>query len=118
MQRPAALLLAAAAALSSAGCATSACQELGERVCACRVGMTQDTCETQVQDQLNELGVDRPGLGGVLENYEAGQALTFEGFCEQRLDACVAPDGAVFCEWLLTQQGKDACGLSPANPAP
>jgi hypothetical protein len=116
MPRPAALAVAAALALAAAGCATSACQDLGERICACQNGMTQDTCRAQVQDQLNGLGVDTPGLGGILDRMQAGQPLTFEDYCQQRLDACVAPDGVVFCEWLLTRAGKDACGLTPANP--
>ena len=118
MPRPAALALAALAALAAAGCGTSACQTLGEKLCNCQPGMTQDTCKTQVQDQLNQLGVDTAGFSGMLDHVEAGKPLRFEDYCQQRLDACNAPAGAEFCEWILTQQGKDACGLTPANPSP
>jgi hypothetical protein len=90
--RPAALLVAAALAL--AGCSDSPCQELGERLCACQPGTTSDSCTTRVEDRLED---EDPG----------------EGFCEDRLATCNAPEGAVFCEWLLTEDGKVACGLAP-----
>lgn len=90
--RPALLLVAAALAL--AGCSDSPCQELGERLCACQPGTTSDACETRVEDLLDQ---DDPG----------------EGFCEARLAECNAPAGAIFCEWLLTERGKEACGLAP-----
>ena len=119
MARPAFIALALAAALAGAGCGTSACQQLGERLCQCQPGMTKDTCTTQVQDQLNTVGVDTPGFGGMLGNVSSsGQPLTFNDYCQQRLDACVAPDGVQFCEWILTSAAKDACGLTPVNPAP
>jgi hypothetical protein len=92
----------AALALAASGCSKSPCQELGERICRCQPGMTEDTCKTQVQGQLD--GIDTTS--------------SFEDFCQQRLDACNAPQGADFCEWLATADGKDACGLTPANPAP
>ena len=94
--RPAALLVAAALAL--AGCPDSPCQELGERLCACQPGTTRDTCTTRVED--------------LLEDQDPG-----EGFCEERLTTCNAPEGAVFCEWLLTEGGKANCGLAPEEPA-
>lgn len=115
MTRPALLALAAAATLAAAGCGTSACQELGERLCNCQPGMTQDACEAQVQDQLNGLGVDTPGVGGLLDNLEAGEPLTFEDRCEARLGTCTAPEGVEFCEWILTEAGKNACGLTPQS---
>ena len=121
MSRSLALALAAAVALASAGCGKSSCQELGEKLCQCQPGMTQDTCKTQVQDQLNELGVESAGFTGMLDNLAAGQLATFEDYCQQRLDACVGgaeAAGADFCEYLLTQDGKNLCGLTPANPAP
>ncbi len=124
MHRLLALALLVAAAITAAGCGTSACQDLGEKVCRCQPGMTEDTCKTQVEDQLNGLGVNTPGLSGILDNVETGQPLTFEDYCQQRLDgtasvpACAAPEGVDFCEWLLTEAGKDACGLTPANPSP
>jgi hypothetical protein len=117
MVRPAFLALAAAAALVASGCRTSACQELGERICACQPGMTEDTCQAQVEDQLNNLGVDTPGFGPLLDNLEAGEPLTFEDRCEATLGACnQVPEGAVFCEWLVTEDGKRACGLTPPPP--
>src|SRR5512136_457127 len=98
MSRLPSLALAAAVALAAAGCAKSACQELGEKLCACQPGMTQDTCKTQVQDQLNSLGVDTAGFNGMLDHMAAGKPVTFEDYCQGRLDACVEPSGAVFCE--------------------
>jgi hypothetical protein len=95
--RPAPLLVAAA--LAAAGCSDSPCQELGERLCACQPGTTRDACETRVEDLLDR---DDPG----------------EGFCEDGLATCNAPEGAVFCEWLLTEDGKTACGLAPRETAP
>ncbi len=122
MPRPAALALAAAAALFAAGCGTSACQELGEKLCSCQPGMTTDQCKSQVQDQLNQLGVDTPGFSGMLDHVEAGTPIRYEDFCRQRLDACNAAQAAAgateFCEFLLTETGKNECGLTPANPAP
>ncbi|HEX9049291.1 MAG TPA: hypothetical protein VF841_02040 [Anaeromyxobacter sp.] len=122
MPRPAVIALAAAAALASAGCGTSACQSFGEKLCSCQPGMTQDACKTQVQNELNQAGVDRVGFDGMLDHVAAGTPIRYEDFCQQRLDACTAAQQAAgatdFCEFLLTQTGKDACGLTPANPAP
>ncbi len=118
MPRSAALALVAAAALFAAGCGTSACQKLGEKICGCQPGMTTDTCKTQVQDQLNQLGVDTAGFNGMLDHVAAGEPVRFEDFCQQRLDACVPPANVDFCEWLLTADGEDACGLTPTTPSP
>lgn len=94
MRRLAALALLALAA----ACSDDPCQELGERLCACNAGATSDACESQTKDQLDDLSLS-------------------DGDCEERLAACSAPPGAVFCEWLLTADGKVACGLTPP-PAP
>lgn len=121
MSRPAVIALAAAAALAAAGCGSSACQALGEKLCSCQPGMTQDTCKSQVQEQLNQAGVDTAGFNGMLDHVEAGEPIRYEDFCQKRLDDCTALQeaaGTDFCEFLLTQQGKDACGLTPAYPAP
>ncbi len=115
MSRLASLAVAAAAALSVAGCGTSACQELGVKLCECQAGMTKDTCTAQVQDQLNNLGADTPGFSGMLDNLSKGKPSTFEAECKGWLDACVAPADANFCEWILTEPGKEACGLTPAS---
>ncbi len=122
MARPALIALAAAAALAGAGCAKSACQTLGEKLCNCQPGMSQDTCTSQVQNQLDTLGVETAGFNGMLDNAAAGQPVTFEDFCRQRLDECNAAEAASqttdFCSFLLTQGGQDACGLTPKNPPP
>jgi hypothetical protein len=122
MPRPAVIALAAAAALAAAGCGSSACQDLGEKVCSCQPGATQDTCKAQVQDQLNQLGVDTAGFGGMLDRVEAGQPIRYEDFCQKRLDDCNAAQATAgatnFCEFLLTETGKNECGLTPAHPAP
>lgn len=96
------LLILAALALTLAACGDGPCQDLGERLCACEPGTTSDSCKRRVQDQLNDIN----------------PSSALEDYCQQRLDACNAPSGAEFCEWLLTEEGKDACGLTPANPAP
>lgn len=119
MPRLAVIALAVAAALASAGCGTSACQDLGEKLCTCQPGMTQDTCKAQVQEQLNQLGVDTAGFNGMLDRVEAGRPIRYEDFCRTRLDACTAAQDTAgttdFCEFLLTQDGKNACGLTPAS---
>ncbi len=122
MPRAAVTALAAAAALAAAGCGTSACQELGEKLCSCQPGMTTDTCKSQVQTQLNDLGVDTVGFSATLDRIQAGEPTRYEDYCRQRLDECTAMQeqaGATdFCEFLLTETGKAACGLTPANPPP
>ncbi len=119
MRRPAVIALAAAAALAAAGCGTSKCQDLGEKLCSCQPGMTQDACKSQVQDQLNRAGVDTAGFNGMLDRVEAGEPIRFEDRCQAQLDACNTAQqqaGALdFCDFLLTQAGKDACGLTPAS---
>ena len=99
MRRPLALALAAAATLAAAGCSTSPCQELGERLCAC-TGLTGDTCKTQVEDQLKRLDPPQSTLDT----------------CDALLSTCREPAGASFCEWLTTADGKAACGLTPPQP--
>jgi hypothetical protein len=93
-------LLAAALALALAACSDSPCQELGEKICQCQPGLSSDSCKTLVEDQL---GSKDPG----------------EDTCQRFLDSCDGrrPADVPLCEWLLTEQGKVACGLSPA-PAP
>lgn len=87
----------AALALALAGCGDSACQELGERICACQPGLGSDACKNLIEDQL---GSKDPG----------------DGYCEARLTTCNAPNGGNLCEWLLTEEGKIACGLAPEPP--
>jgi hypothetical protein len=91
MRRAAALL----SLVLLAACSTP-CEELGDKFCSCYSGTTQDTCENQVQDQ-----VDAANPSGAQED-----------FCQARLDDCRAPSGAGFCEWINTAAGKEACGLA------
>ncbi len=87
--------LALAALLAS--CSKSPCQELGEKLCSC-TGLSSASCTTQVQDQLKQHGMS-------------------ESTCDAYLATCKADLGVDFCEWLLTESGKEACGIAPA-PAP
>jgi hypothetical protein len=80
----------------AAACGDGPCQELGERICSCQPGMTEDACTSQVEAQLEDSDLT-------------------DGTCERLLGQCSAPPGTDFCEWLLTEPGKDACGLTPAS---
>jgi hypothetical protein len=83
-------------AILAAGC-TGPCQELGSRLCECATVTTTDTCERQVDAQLDERnpGNDR---------------------CETWLDTCRAPEGVAFCDWLQTTAAKARCGLAIDAP--
>ncbi len=94
------LALAAAAALAAAGCSTSPCQDLGEKLCAC-TGLSSDTCKTQVEQQLNKLNPTQPTLDR----------------CQALLDSCHEPANTTFCDWIKTQDGQVACGLAQPDPA-
>jgi hypothetical protein len=102
MRRLAALLLLAAG-LVVQGCGVHSCQELGNRLCKCSGSSTSSTtCQTEIKNQLSAAGLtDR--------NYAA---------CEAALLTCHEPDGAVFCEWVNTADGKVACGLANPPSAP
>jgi hypothetical protein len=86
----------AAVPLLALGCGTPPCQELGERICMC-TGIGKDSCKTQVSDQL--------------KSADPGDAV-----CEQYLATCTSENassvGAEFCEWLVTEGGKRACGIT------
>src|SRR5690242_10475131 len=90
------LALVAAAALALAGCSTSPCQQLGEKLCSC-TGQSKDTCKTQVEEQLKKLDPTKDQLDT----------------CDRLLDSCHEPEGAVFCEWLRTSDAKIRCGVAP-----
>jgi hypothetical protein len=92
MRRLAALVLA----LLAAACSESPCQELGERLCSC-TGLTDDACTSQVEAQLETAG-------------------TSDETCEAYLESCQAPGGGDLCEWLLTEDGKQACGVARKDP--
>ena len=85
-------LLAALALALLAGCHTSSCQDLGEKLCAC-TGPTKDVCKTQVEDQLKSADLA-------------------ESTCDAILAQCNAPAGTSLCEWLLTCPGQVACGIA------
>jgi hypothetical protein len=87
------LAVAAAIAAALAGCGTSHCQDLGQRICSCQPALDSSTCKTQVQNLLNS---SSPG----------------EAYCAELLSSCNAPAGQDLCEWMLTPAGKQACGLS------
>lgn len=89
-------LAALALLLLAAACGTSPCQDLGERICSCNPGATSDSCKSLTESQLE------------------GASLS-DGRCEQILADCTAPEGAVFCEWLLTPEGKERCRLTPSE---
>jgi hypothetical protein len=96
MRRTPALALVAAAALAAAGCSTSPCQTLGEKLCSC-TGQTSDTCKTEVEQQLKTLSPTKDQLDK----------------CEELLSSCHEPEGASFCDWLRTSGAKIACGVAP-----
>ncbi len=76
-----------------AACSADPCQELGEKLCAC-TGLSSDSCKKQVQDDLKRHGMS-------------------DSTCDAYLASCNAPAGTDFCEWLLTAEGKQACGIAP-----
>ncbi len=90
--------LAGLVALAAAGCG-SPCQDLADRICKCNfAGVAQDTCKTQVKNQLS--GSDKPS--------DADQA-----FCQSKLATCPDPsDDPGMCQRLTTPAGKEACGLA------
>ncbi len=96
MRRALAPALALAAALAGAGCSTSPCQSLGEKLCNC-TGVASSTCTTQVENQLKSLNPNQ----------------SQRDECQTLLDRCKQPAGADFCEWLRTDTGQVACGLAP-----
>jgi hypothetical protein len=88
--------------LAFVACATP-CEELGNKLCSCFSGTTQDSCEQQVEDRVGAANPD-------------GEQ---EDWCEAELDACESGarrDGARFCEWIETPAGKEACGLAYDSP--
>jgi hypothetical protein len=86
-------LAALALALIAAACSDSPCQELGERLCSC-TGLTSEACAAQVEAQLETAGIS-------------------DETCERFLVSCVAPPGGgSLCEWLLTEEGKQQCGVA------
>ena len=96
MRRKLPLALAAAAALAAGGCSTSPCQRLGEKLCSC-TGLASDVCTTQVEDQLKNVEINQDVIS----------------VCQKFLDACNAPPNTIFCEWINTDAGKEACGFAP-----
>jgi hypothetical protein len=93
--------LAIALTAGLAGCSTP-CQDLGHRLCGCRgTGVSRNTCENTVNDQLSQLKPDQAA----------------EDVCDAYLKTCKAPAGIDFCGWLDGADGKLACGLAlPLDP--
>jgi hypothetical protein len=87
--------LAVCAALLATGCGKSNCQLMEERLCSC-TGATSDACTTQSENLINGIN---PGRA------EQDQ-------CGTLLSSCNPPSGVVLCEWILTANGKIACGLA------
>ncbi len=89
-------LLASFALATLLACSTSPCQQLGEKLCSCS-GLSTDACKTQVEEDL--------------KRHEMSDST-----CEAFLASCNddKPPAADFCEWLLTENGKVACGISQA----
>jgi len=80
----------------AAACGGSPCQALGERICASTPGATTDACKALTEAQLKDLSLS-------------------DATCDRLLASCTAPEGAIFCEWLATAEGKTACGLTPSS---
>jgi hypothetical protein len=66
-----------------------------ERICSC-TGASSDTCATQSESLLKGLN---PGQSE-------------QDRCNDLLSSCNPPAGASLCEWMLTANGKIACGLA------
>jgi hypothetical protein len=104
MRRSAALVLLSSSLLALAGC-KSPCRELSERRCDCVEAYQRETC-------VRAVVIAEGNVEPTEEQFEA---------CEQKLDTCVAPgkreqdeerERKRFCEFLETEQGKQACGLA------
>jgi hypothetical protein len=93
------LAATAALALLAAACSTSPCQELGEKLCTCS-GASGEECKRQVEFQLEDLHPDQ----------------ATQDRCEALLDTCNPAPPVELCEWLLTEDGKVACGIAPVGP--
>ena len=104
LRRPmkAALPAAALAAALALGCG-SACQDLGDRICACEAtSAAKDNCRSALRNEL----------GNTVKPTDAQQAM-----CQQILDGGKCPDFQAHpdqCRFLNTVEGKQDCGL--ANP--
>jgi hypothetical protein len=110
MRRLASLALAVAALAGLHGC-SNACQDLGDRICACSGGGTSsDTCKQQIKNQLQSVGVksvDKAICAKALSTCQVPAAL---------VHSPVQVDDAVFCEWLTTPCGKVSCALAYGDP--
>lgn len=83
-------------AFALAGCG-SACQDLGNRICACQpAGALRDSCEASVKSQLNA----------------TAPSAQDQEVCQAKLATCPDPaHDAGACDALKTEAGKAACGL-------
>jgi hypothetical protein len=93
---PRAALVLLASALLASGC-TSACKELGNRLCRCRAeGVTRSSCEQSVKSEISSVNPSK----------------NVQAVCSEKLDTCSEPDGVDFCDWIEGRCGKASCGLS------
>jgi hypothetical protein len=96
MRRSAAITLIFSALLALTGC-RSPCRELSERLCDCLEQFQQDACIQQVAERERSIEPTDEELAA----------------CEERLDTCtINPDDRTTCDILLTDEGKQACGLA------
>jgi hypothetical protein len=93
MRRSATLLLLSSALLALAGC-KSPCRELSELRCECVEAFQRESC-------LRIVATDEANVEPTEEQLE---------LCAQKLETCQAPADQTFCEFLETDQGKQACG--------
>jgi hypothetical protein len=105
VRTPRSVLPVVAAVALLAGCG-SPCEDLGDRICLCRLpGVDRETCRRSVDEQLSQ-GNPKPGKGE-------------QDFCEQKLRTCPEPSkDENMCDRLSTPKGKVDCGLAIPDPPP
>jgi hypothetical protein len=90
------VVAALASAALAAGC-SSPCQELGDRLCNCRLsGVTKASCTDAVKADIQRL---HPGSSA-------------DHVCSKVLDSCHTAKDIDFCDWIEGRCGKAACGMS------
>ncbi len=80
-----------------ASACSSPCQDLGNRLCSCvPAGSSRDSCKKQIENQLKSVHPTE----------------ATEDLCDCLLGSCREPAGTLFCEWIQTDDGRLACGLT------
>ncbi len=96
MRRSVAITLLFSALLALVGC-KSPCRELSERLCDCEEPFRRDECIQAVAQREQNVEPSDEDLNA----------------CEQRLETCnIDPDKRETCDFLQTEEGKNACGLA------